>query len=66
MKKIIWVISVVTMFTLSLMALPAIAPGATKIDIRDNTQDGLQETDPYIGFVVFNQDANGRLIIEVW
>jgi hypothetical protein len=39
--------------------------GAQKVNIHDNTQDGLQPGDPVIGFVVLNQDANGRLIIEV-
>lgn len=41
------------------------AAGATKIQIRDQTQNGIGPNDPVIGFVVYNQDPNGRLIIEV-
>jgi len=39
--------------------------GAQKVNVHDTTADGLQPVDPIIGFVVLNQDANGRLIIEV-
>ena len=56
-----------TVIFAAMLATPVFgrASSATKIQMLDNTNDGIGPTDPVIGFVVFNQDGTGRLIIEV-
>ncbi|MHA2370547.1 MAG: hypothetical protein ACXADX_17155 [Candidatus Hodarchaeales archaeon] len=55
----------VSLMAFNLVAADAKASGAAKIQMLDHTQNGIQDDDPVIGFVILNQNGEGSLIITV-
>jgi hypothetical protein len=65
MRKTVPIAALLVSLIMVFMSVPASAGGATKIDMRDQTQNGIGAGDPDIGFAIYHQNAGGTLIIQL-
>lgn len=65
MRKTIPIMAVLVALMMVFMSTSAIAGGATKIRMRDQTQNGISPADPDIGFVIYHQNGEGTLILQI-